>query len=276
MKRPLQDPFIFICIGAALLFSVYAISQFWEEDPKPLLKQAQESYKNGELSKTTPERTKDFNHSLEILLDLEKKYAPVFGNGKLYFNLGNNLFQLEEYPYALLYYYRSELLRPRDEKVQEHIAITQKQLGISVSESETPFDWLFFFHNRLSLPERIQLFFALALLIFGLASCYLWYSRRWIYMAIFALTIISIPLLLSLAYSYALSPLEAVVVKSSQLYRDAGLYYAKVTPEPLMPGQKVKVLDVKLAGKWFKVKTNEGTTGFLPENSTRLIETSSP
>lgn len=272
MKRLLQDPFILICVVAALFFSVYFISNFWEEDSWPLLQQAQEAYRGGEQAKTIPERTKAFNHSLEILLDLEKQYSPAFGNGKLYFDLGNNFFQLEEYPHALLYYYRSELLRPRDEKVSTHIALTQKKLGISSAENSTPFEWLFFFHYRLSLPERLQVFFALSLLFFLLISCFLWVSRRWLYLSAITVAVISLPVILSLAYSFALAPLEAVVVKSSLLYRDAGLYYAKVTQEPLLSGLKVKVLEVTVAGKWLKVKTNEGTTGYLPEESVRIIE----
>lgn len=272
MKRMLQDPFILICITTVLFFSIYSISNFWEEDTGPLLQGAQEAYSSGEQAKTIPERTKAFNHSLEILLDLEKQFSPVFGNGKLYFDLGNNFFQLEEYPHALLYYYRSELLRPRDEKVKAHIALTQKKLGLPSVEEHTPFDWLLFFHDRLALPERIELFFALALLFFVLVSCYLWLSRRWLYVAACAVMGTSLPVILSLAYSYYLSPLEAVVVKSSLLYRDAGFYYAKVSQEPLLSGLKVKVLEVTVAGKWLKVKTNDGTVGYLPEESVRLIE----
>lgn len=271
MKRALQDPFILICMIAALFFSVYFISNFLEKNPLPLLQEAEEAYKSGEQAKTIPERTKAFNHSLEILLGLEKEYSPNFGNGKLYFNLGNTYFQLEEYPYALLYYYRSELLRPRDEKVQAHIAFTQKKLGIGSVDHSTPFEWLLFFHYRLSLPERLQLFFVLSLLFLSLASCYLWFSRRWLYLSAMTLAISCLPILLSLAYSYALSPLEAVVVKSSLLYRDAGFYYAKVTQEPLLSGLKVKILEVTQGGKWLKVETNDGVTGYLPEASVRLF-----
>ncbi|MGZ3633821.1 MAG: SH3 domain-containing protein [Parachlamydiaceae bacterium] len=272
MKRFTNDPFIFICFALLVYFGAQFASKFLlEEDPTPILQEAQKAYSLGEQTDRIEERKTAFNQSLKLFLDLDERYSPTFGNGRFYFDLGNNFFQLEEYPQALLYYYRAEQLRPRDEKVQTHLALTQKKLGITQALKPDAFDWLFFFHYRLSLPERLQLLFALTLLTFALISCYIWVRRRWIYVLTMIALIATVPLFLSAAYSYALSPIEGVMVQSSLLYRDAGLHYAKVKPDPLLAGGRVKVLDVTKAGKWLKIQTHDGTIGYVPQEALRII-----
>jgi tetratricopeptide (TPR) repeat protein len=272
VKRFIKDPFIFICFALLVYFGAQFVSKFlFEEDPTPILQEAEKAYFLGEQTDRIEERKTTFNQSLKLFLDLDQRYSPTFGNGKFYFDLGNNFFQLEEYPQALLYYYRAEQLRPRDEKVQTHLALTQKKLGITPSSEAYAFDWLFFFHHRLSLPERLQLLFALALLTFALVSCYIWVRRPWIYALMVMALIATAPFCLSVAYSHALNPIEGVLVQSSLLYRDAGLHYAKVKPDPLLAGGRVKVLDVTKAGKWLKIQTHDGTVGYVPQEALRII-----
>jgi hypothetical protein len=271
MNRLTKDPFIILCLGVALYFGVEFISKLMEDDPAPILQEAQMSYSAGEKTTDVTERKKAFNQSLKLLLGLEEQYAPTFGNGKLYYDMGNNFFQLEEYPQALLYYYRAEQLRPRDDRVQSHIALTQKKIGITPALVPHAFDWLIFFHNDFSLPERLQLFFALGLLSLALISCYLWIPKPWIYALALASVIATVPMLLSLCYTYSFAPIQAVIVQSSLIYRDAGLNYATVKSEPLQAGVKVKVLGVTTAGKWLKIATEDGTMGYIPQEALRTI-----
>lgn len=271
MKRLSNDPFIWLCIAAILFFSVHFISALWEESPAAKLNEAQMNYLTAERTTNIAERKAAFHRSLELLLELENIYAPTFGNGKLYFNLGNNFFQLEEYPLALLYYYQAEQLRPVDDKVQTHLALTLKKLGLSATPTHSAFDWLFFFHRHFSLPERLQFLAAFVLLTTFMFSGFLWTKSRLLYSSAMVAGLVALLFLCSVSYTYMLSPIEAVVIKSSLLYRDAGTQYAKVKREPLIPGSKVKLLDIALAGKWLKIKTDDGSVGYLPQEALRTI-----
>lgn len=272
MKRITNDPFVWICIGALLFFCVHFIGKFWEESALQPLNDAQMSYISAERTKVISERQEGFNRSLEFFLELEKKYEPTFGNGKLYFDIGNNFFQLEEYPQALLYYYRAQLLRPSDEKVKTHIELAQKKLGLSAPSKAAAFDWLFYFHNHYSLPERLQFLAILIIVTFLLVSLCLWFSNRFLYGSTMAVGALAALMTLSISYSYLFSPLEGVVIKSTLLYRDAGTQYAKVKPDPLAAGLKVQLHDVALGGKWVKIETDDGTVGYLPQEALESVQ----
>lgn len=271
MKRITNDPFIWICVGAVLFFSVYFIGQLLDNTGAQSLIEAQMSYLHAERTKVVSERKEGFNKSLELFLKLEKKYDPAHGNGKLYFDIGNNFFQLEEYPQALLYYYRAEELRPDDAKVKTHIALAQKKLGLENSAKPAAFGWLFYFHNHYSLPERLQQLAFFVILAFLLLSLYLWFSNRFLYICTLIIGCIAALEFLSVSYTYLFSAQEGVIIKSSLLYRDAGTQYAKVKPEPLAAGLKVKLHNAALAGKWIKIETDDGTVGYLPQETLRPI-----
>jgi hypothetical protein len=115
------------------------------------------------------------------------------------------------------------------------------------------------------------LFTALGVIALLFASLYLWLKKHWLFNVANLFVIIGCVVLLSLGYSYYFSPIEAIFVKSSALYRDAGEQYAKVNEEPVPSGNKVKVLGHTEAGKWIKVQTNDGTIGYVPYEALRIL-----
>jgi hypothetical protein len=140
-----------------------------------------------------------------------------------------------------------------------------------VADKASAFEWLFFFHQRISLPERLQLVAASLMLALTFASGFLWTRGRLFYAAAICAGMVSALFLASVSYSYAFAPVEAVVVKSSLLYRDAGTYYAKVKAEPIPAGEKVKLLAATQGGKWLKIETADGTMGYIPQGGVRTI-----
>lgn len=267
MKRIFKDPFIWISLAALLFLCVYFIRDSGKESSSKVLNEAQMNYLAAERTKVVSERKEGFNRSLESFLALEKQYEPTFGNGKLYFDIGNNFFQLEEYPRALLYYYRAENLRPDDEKVKTHIALAQKKLALSEPPKSSAFEQLLGFHTYHSLPERIQRLSGLIVLTFILLSVYFWFNNRIIYLCTIAVSSLTALQFLSVGYTYLFTRSEGVVIKSNLLYRDAGTYYSTVKSEPLAEGIKVLLLDSASGGKWIKIETNDGTVGYLPEEA---------
>lgn len=224
-------------------------------------------YTEGERATTISVRKEAFNESLELYKALDNSYSLKYGNGKLYFNIANCYFQLEQYPWAIYYYNRSQALRPRDSKVTQNLHIAQMKLGVSgeTKESKSIFG--------LSLPERLQLFFVFSLIVLAFASLQIWFnSPFWKTITLFFGLIVTI-LFLNLIYAHYFGPVQGILVNSASLYRDAGEQYAKVSEKPLLSGIEVNVLGTQDHGAWLKVQTSEGDIGFIQKDALRIIDT---
>lgn len=266
----LNNPLVYLVGGFLIAFSIYLFVHMFEGGGK--LQEAADSYRAGENAKTIAERQEAFNNALKLYKELEAEYHPIYGNGKLYYDIANTFFQLGQYGQAAYYYYQAEELMPRSEDVQQNLKQALMKLGNYYAPQESVFKKIFFFHNYLSLPERLQLFFVMALATLALSSAYIW-SRRRILKGFIALAgFICLIFFISVCYSRYFEPVEGVVVQAVSLYRDAGTQYAKVKKEPVLAGTKVEVLAVLKEGKWLKILTPDGTLGYLPANSTRVIE----
>lgn len=265
-----NTPFIWFGIGIAfVLFIYFFVAQFSTLDQK--LELASKSYREGEMADMIATRKEAFNQALAIYRDLEKEYAPTYGNGKLDYNLGNSYFQLEEYPKAILYYLRAMNLAPRNENIQANLNVARTKLGITSEHKNSLSSQIFFFHNKLSLPEKLQLFFGLTLLLFILGSTLIWKPFPSLKGLIILTSICLFALSCSLFYTQFIEPSNAVILKANLLYKDAGQQYAKVLEQPIAPGTVVTVLESTQNGKWLKIATQEGIVGFIPYESIEII-----
>ncbi len=235
------------------------------------LKDAADNYQTGEKAKTVAQRKQAFNQALDLYVALEQDYQPQYGTGRLYYNIGNTYFQLGQYGWAILYYQRAKALMPRADRVQHNLAVVQDKLSLPHSDEKGLIGRVFFFHTYFSLPERLQLFAVFCLFTLFFYSAYLWSKHVWyLKSAVVAGSLMGI-MLLSLGYTRYLAPLEATLVQSTELRRDAGEQFAKVTQQPLPTGMTLEVLSILPDGSWFKVLSPNGELGYVPQDAIRLI-----
>lgn len=259
-----------LVIFSLLMITIFMLFLVRKDDPR--LEDADNSYRSGEAAKTISARKQAFNESLQLYQELEQEYHPIFGDGKLYYNIGNTYFQLEEYPWAVFNYLRAQMLRPRDEKVISNLVIAQEKLSLEkTTYASSAFSKIFFFHSYLSLPERLQVFFFLSLLALGFTSAVLWFTNPWLKRAMWVTLLFAGVFLSSIAYTQYFSSVRAVLIQSSDLYRDAGTQYAKVGDTPLAAGMQVEVIDSLPDGKWVKIVTPKGDPGYVPYEAIRLL-----
>lgn len=251
----------FVFIGVFII----VVWLFQAHNDMEQLHEAYQKYVAGERASTIAERQKEFNAALSIYTQMETAHTPTFSNGKLYYNIGNTYFQLEQYPWAILYYSKAQSLMPRNDSVRHNLEVAQSKLGIVLEKSNS------IFSNYLSFPEKLQMCFALALFLLAVISLNVWYPSRLLKYAICIVAMASIVLLGNLVYSFYLAPINGIIVRATTLYRDAGEQYAKAVDKPVMPGSKVQVIDVLHKGTWLKIITPEGNLGFIPNTSIRMI-----
>jgi tetratricopeptide (TPR) repeat protein len=236
-----------------------------------LTEEVNKAYQEGEQAATIASRQENFNKALALLLQLEREYSPLFGTGRLYYATGNTLFQLENYPEAILYYEKARKLMPREKILQDRLATARKKLFLPEKPSaETLRKWLNSF-LPLSLPERLQIFFALAFVLFLVFSVSLW-SKKTLkplkYILLFPLVLIGCTLL----YTRYFSPVEAIMVHAAMLQKGPGLQYNKTTDAPLPAGSQVEALAPVADGSWFKVLTPNGDFGYVQGRTLRFID----
>lgn len=269
LKRFLISPYT--VSTAFFIFFVAVYIHFYYHSASSLVKEANNSYLEGERAQTVDVRKTSFNKALNAFLKLEGEYDPRFGNGILYYDIGNTYFQLEDYPRAALYYYRALNLRPFDENVQKNLNLTLKKLDLPAVKEYTPIQKVLFFHTIIPLPWRLQFFFVTALLSMLLGSVYIWAPSEKVKITSMTFGALATIMLLSLTFTYFVENPQAVVVKSTNLYRGASKQFAPVIDEPIKAGSKITVTQVEQDGKWLKITTSDGEVGFVPSASLLLI-----
>lgn len=219
------------------------------------------------------QRSKDLNEALSLYAQLEEQYNPFHGNGKLYHNIAEIYFQLEQYPWAAFYFYQAKALMPRSQKTEQHLERTLHKLNMSSHSKDSIFKRVFFFHYYLSLPERLQILSICTLMLFILSSIYIWKGYSFLKGMGATLLLIWTLFFSSVVYTKYFAPLEGVLVEASMLYSGTNRQSSIIVSKPIMEGSKVEVLDVLDEGKWLKIRVDEEGLGFIPSPSVRLLKT---
>lgn len=269
VKNPLAALFWLLVLGGVVNYFISSPSM--TEAAKEQMKEAFVEYVKGEKASTIAERSEAFNQALKLYAQLQAEFHPKFGNGILDYNIANSYFQLGEYPLAILHYYRSLSLMPRNDKAAHNLKVALDKLGLKEEGKKSIFGKIFFFYSFLSLPEKLEAFFGLSLLSLLSASMFIWQGRNWMKRTALTCAFFASILLLCIGYHLYYEPTEGVIVKATALYRDAGFQYAKVVEEPVLSGKKVRVVEVLGEGQWLKIVTPEGALGYIPSESVRII-----
>lgn len=252
-----------------LMLLIASLGMFQTGDQRIQL--AEKNYRKGEAAMTIAERKESFNSALDDFLQLEAAYHPQYGNGKLSFDIANTYFQLGEYPLSILYYKRAENLMPRSDLVKRNLRQAQEKLGLPETQNSSVWNALLL-KPYLSIPERLQVFFILALFALLFSSVWFWTRKYWVFtISVFFLSLLAV-FLINLGISYYFSPVEAVLIKAAELRRDAGMEFAKVGDQPLVGGTVLEVIDTSPNRNWFKVLTPEGEFGYVPAESVKFVD----
>ncbi|MBA3958106.1 MAG: hypothetical protein H0X51_06915 [Parachlamydiaceae bacterium] len=257
-----------LLVGFFVLLGCFSIPGFALQD---IAQEAEQAYQKGEQASTIAERKVAFNQALTLYTQLESQSESVYSTGKLYFNMGNTYYQLAEYSWAIVYYYRALQLMPTSQKVRYNLNMALSKVSASPAEEMSIFQDALFFHFYLSLPERLQWLSYLALLMIIFGSLYLWYGWWGYKYMIIVLAVVWGLLFASVLYSRYVEPINAIVVTPTALYRDAGVQYAKVIEKPILSGRKVQVIEVVDDGKWLKVLSTDGNVGYVPNTAVKII-----
>lgn len=259
-SRSLWFPLLIIMVVALLFCSV--LWMFYRPASNQI-QQAEASYHSGEIADTIHARSEAFNQALKLFSDLDKQYHPTYGTGKLYYNLGNTYYQLNQYPWAILYYLKAESLMPRDEKILRNLELARQRLGITAPKSS-----LIKIITRppyMSLPEYLQLFFLITFISIMLFSAWIWNRSNGLRNSVMLTSLIAALIMTHLLVIRYLSPVEGVLLHAVELRKDAGTQFALVDSKPIPAGTVVTILETSPNDTWVKI-TTPSSFGYIERN----------
>jgi tetratricopeptide (TPR) repeat protein len=259
MSRQHRQTLCLVVLGILVIIATAWSIYSYTAENRP--HQAYTEYRQGEAAQTVSEREKHFNNALQLYKQLFLDYPGILGNGYLDYNLANTYFQLQQYPWAVLYYYKALEYDPGNEKIRRNLKVTLNKLNLP---SDVNVGWSDYIVGSVAMPQRWQIFAVLVFCWGLLTFSYGYLKHGLLWLSSWLVGLLALLCLLSLAYSSWFIAPAVVLLRATPLYRDAGKQYAHVLEQPLAVGSKLYLVKIVADEGWAKVRTSGGEEGFVP------------
>jgi len=238
------------------------------------LDRGEEAFRMGmELDISDPDAAKDYYRRAILNFEHISEEAGV-QNGKLYYNIGNAWFRMDDLGRAILNYKRAVLFSPNDQNLAQNLefARSRRVSRVETPEREKVFKTLFFIHY--DIPSRIRL--AIFIMSFALAwisaGIWLFVRRGYMKIMIVVFSIVSVIFIVSLSIEMvgrANRP-EGVVIAEEVIARkgDAETYQQSFT-EPLGSGTEFRLLEKRT--DWYHVELEDGARCWIPAGAGEIV-----
>lgn len=231
------------------------------------LQSVKEVYNQSLEAKTPAEKNLLLNKALNLSLKIDQESLSPYNLGWFLYDVGVLYFELEEYARAMLYFEKAKLFLPRENQIDFMIKEVNNKLSVH--------EMLKSFYIRaieyFAIWEYVLWICFLLLLFFTSGSIFIWQKKEVFRKAtlicfLFCVIVSSLALLRHFS-----TPLKAIVIESSLLRMGPSLQFQPVNLKPLMQGEMLFVLEVIQEGAWLKVRTKEGTIGYVEGNQNHVI-----
>ncbi len=195
---------------------------------------------------------------------------------KLYYNLGNAYFKNSNLPKAILYFEKARKLAPNDEDIEYNLNIANSMIVDKIERVPEMFykHWWKYFYNMFNadtwtfLSLLIWTIFIVVLGFFILSKNRRSKKLTFYLASLFLFASIASFGLASQKYYYTKENKEAIIftptitIKSSPTKGSVDLFVVH-------EGTKVKIVDK--VDKWFKIKIQDGSVGWIPMDAMEMI-----
>ena len=245
-----------------------------EVDPETLLDQANEQFSqaNNEVA-IDPAAAKELYERAALRFESIVTEHNI-ENGRLYYNIGNAYFRMEDIGRAILNYKRAEQYIPNDPDLQQNLAFARSKRMDKIEDAQRTrvLQTLFFWHYDFSTVTRSTLF---AILFFATWSAALIrLSRRWQWLnwtigLAGAIAVLLLGSLLIEASARASIRPGVIVSRSAVARKGVGESFAKSFTKPLHAGSEFIVIESR--SKWHHVELPDGRRCWIPASKTELV-----
>jgi hypothetical protein len=265
----------FVLTAAFMIISssLYAAGLSTEEIQSDLA-EAQKAFQRGlELEGSSPESARDYFRS-SILHYRRMIEEGGVRNGKIFYNIGNAYFRLDDLGRAILNYKRAALYIPNDDNLKQNLQYARGRRKNKIEEKarEKVFKTLFFLHYDLSYSVRFLVFLVSFALIWLAASLYIFIRSGRLKIAIIIFALFSAGFFTSLmveTINFARSP-AGVIIKDEVVARkgDAVTYQPSFT-DPLRAGTEFQLIEDR--GVWWQIELVDGIRCWIQSDAGETI-----
>lgn len=259
-----------LCFALGLLARAPELAQALPYAPQlVLLEQANEAF---EHALTSPEPQAAQGYYQQALAGYAQLVAAGVENAKLYYNLGNTSFRLNDLGQAILCYRRGLRLEPGNRQLQANLSYARSQRvdQINVSSQRALWSQLFFWHDELSLQTQWSLALVAYLLAWSGAGAHLFWRRATLLwgLAGAACLVFTASTLLT-HYQHSARHAGVIVAAEVVVRKGNGESYAPQFPQPLHAGTEFEVLEER--GPWLAIQLDNGASGWIRRESASLF-----
>ncbi len=229
--------------------------------------EAMRAYQEGILSDNYLKRNQDFNRALTLLIELEKNVGV--GSAELYTAIGNVFFQLDEYPFALLYYERALNQDPFQKSVEKEIIQLREMLHLPAFKTSPLTRWNPF--SISSFYEKEMILFWMLMFSFFTFSFLLIVRKQWLKWLNFLFGTVCSVFFFILVLQYYFSPIQGIIIESTGLYQAPDYSSNLIEKQPTLRGSKISVLESMQGGQWLKILDENDHIGYINYKSVRII-----
>jgi tetratricopeptide (TPR) repeat protein len=245
---------LFILVSISFSFSQSGVEYYFE--------QGNHSYREGE-----------FQQAIE---HYQKIIDAGFESGRLYYNIGNCYYKLDEIGYAILYYEKAKKILPNDSEVGLNLELARLKV---IDRVEMPsrfflFEWWDAIKDFYSIPQltRLTIIFYIFTAVIFVAFLFLKRDRiRRVVLSIFVISLISTLFIGYVLFSniherninqYAILLSQSVNVLSAPEENSTDVFI-------LHEGVKIKLEDE--IGDWIKIVLPDGKSGWIKRDRIGII-----
>lgn len=263
-----------LCLVFAILLpaDIHALAD--EGEAALYLQKGEASFRRGmQLDSTDPENARV--HYTEAIINFEH-IVNEFGirNGKLYYNIGNAYFRLEDLGRAILNYRRALLYQPNDQNLAQNLeyARSRRVNRVEPTEKDRIFKTLFFLHYDIPSRIRLDVLVVSFCMIWVFSTMFIFLRKGWLRAMIVIASVLSVLFLTSLIVEKAgrRHKPAGVIISSEVTARkgDADTYQPSFT-DPLYSGTEFRVLEKRT--KWWHIELEDGARCWIPSSAGELV-----
>jgi hypothetical protein len=195
-------------------------------------------------------------------------------NGKIYYNLGNAYFRMNDIGRAILNYLRAEQYMPDDSNLRQNLEYArEKRLDKIEEKQETKvLKTLFFWHYDLSVKTRIMLFTSFFMLLWIFSGIRIFIKKPFLSWCITVSLVISLLMAGSLtAEELVLNKIRPGVVVSLETTARKGNSetYEPSFKEPLHAGTEFTLIEDR--GDWYHVELADSRTCWVRSMDAEMV-----
>ena len=195
-------------------------------------------------------------------------------NGRIYYNLGNIYFRMNDIGRAILNFRKAEQYIPNDSNLRQNLTFAREKRVDKIEEKQETkvLKTLFFWHYDLSVKTRVMLFTIFFAIVWISAGFRIFFRKPFLFWSITVSVFLSVMLIGSLAIDeYNLKKIRPGVVLSIETTARKGNSetYEPSFKEPLHAGTEFILVENR--GEWSQIELPDARTCWVSSNDVELV-----